>query len=86
MNAKICILALTLSIFLTACNKNEEVVQTVDWYKSHKVEREEVIAKCTDNPGELAATPNCVNASQAASDITWGAEGGIKAPAPLTFK
>lgn len=51
-------------IFLTACRGSDEI-KTVDWYKNHKAEREEVRAKCMDNPGELAATPNCLNAIQA---------------------
>ncbi len=62
-----------------------EVVQTVDWYKAHNSERAEVLAKCKANPGELAATPNCVNASRADSATTWGAKGGGIAPVkPLT--
>lgn len=59
-------------------------VQTVDWYKAHKAERQAVLAKCRNNPGELANTPDCVNASRAQSATTWGATGGIKAK-PLTF-
>lgn len=74
---------------LAGCNEDkpaEEVVQTVDWYKAHKTERADVLAKCQSNPGELAATPNCVNASRAESSTTWSATGGIKAPAPLKFE
>ena len=48
-----------LSVALTAC---EEKVQTIDWYKTHAKEREEVIAKCNNNPGELGNKPNCINA------------------------
>lgn len=60
-------------------------VQTVDWYKAHPAERAAVLAKCKDNPGQLAATPNCVNATRAESATTWGARGGgIKTPMPLT--
>ncbi len=64
---------------VVGCEKNKpsEVVQNVDWYKAHNKERAEMLAKCNANPGELAATPNCVNASRAASAITWGAKGGI---------
>jgi len=73
---------------LASCKEDqpaEEVVQTVDWYKDNKVERAEVLAKCIANPGELAATPNCMNASRADSTTTWSAKGGgIKTPAPLT--
>jgi uncharacterized lipoprotein YbaY len=77
---------------LAGCNEDKpaaapaEVVQSVDWYKANKTERADVLAKCQSNPGELAATPNCVNASRAESSTTWSATGGIKAPAPLKFE
>lgn len=62
----------TLSL-LTGCKdeKPPEVVQTVDWYKANKPERMEMLKKCKNNPGELAATPNCMNASRAESQLTW---------------
>lgn len=60
--------------------KPVEVVQTVEWFKANKTERADVLTKCRANPGELAATPNCVNASRADSDTTWGAKGGGIAP------
>ena len=60
-------------------------VQTVEWYKAHPSERAAVLAKCRDNPGQLAATPNCVNATRAESATTWGARGGgVKLPVALT--
>lgn len=80
------VVAGTLSM-LAGCKEDKpaEVVQTVDWYKAHKSERAEVLAKCKANPGELAATPNCVNASRADSATTWGAKGGGIGPVkPLT--
>lgn len=76
---------------LTGCNEEKkaeaepEVVQTVDWYKEHAAERRVMLDKCKNNPGELAATPNCVNASRADASATWSARGrGVKTPAPLT--
>lgn len=81
------VVAGTLSM-LAGCKEDkpaEEVVQTVEWYKAHKTERAEVLAKCKSNPGELAATPNCVNASRADSSTTWSAKGGGISPVkPLT--
>nr|BCT99694.1 entry exclusion protein [uncultured bacterium]BCU00308.1 entry exclusion protein [uncultured bacterium] len=83
------VVAGTLSM-LAGCKEDKpetpaEVVQTVDWYKAHKAERAEVLAKCKANPGELAATPNCVNASRADSSSTWSAKGGGVSPVkPLT--
>jgi hypothetical protein len=72
-------------VTLTGCREDgpTEVVQTVDWFKAHKAERTEVLAKCKANPGELSNTPNCINARRAASSITWSARGGINVK-PLT--
>ena len=67
--------AAVLSIF--GCEDKSEIVQTVDWFKAHRPEREIVLEKCRSNPGQLLATPNCINAGKAASAITWGATGGI---------
>lgn len=74
-------------LILTGCKEERltEVVQTVDWYKANKIERADMMEKCRANPGELALTPNCVNASRAASAIKWGATGGMKPIKPLTF-
>lgn len=84
------VLAGTLSM-LGGCKEDKpaevpaDVVQTVDWYKANKAERADVLAKCKANPGELAATPNCVNASRADSSSTWSAKGGGVSPVkPLT--
>lgn len=80
------VLAGTLSM-LAGCKEDKpaEVVQTVEWYKAHKAERAEVLVNCKANPGELAATSNCVNASRADSSTTWSAKGGGISPVkPLT--
>lgn len=79
------VIAGTLSI-LAGCKKEKpgEVVQTVEWFKANEAERTDTLAKCTSNPGELAATPNCINASRAQSSTTWGATGGIGAIDPLS--
>ena len=81
----ISLIVVAILSILSGCGKEKsvEVVQTVDWYKANKAERLEMLAKCKNNPGELAATPNCINASRAASAITWGARGGIQVE-PLT--
>ena len=73
---------------LVGCEKDQptDVVQTVDWYKAHEKERVEMLAICQNNPGQLASTPNCMNAQQAQGNITWGAKGGSIKIEPLTFK
>lgn len=82
MNTPKALLFLVLSCIFTASFAAE--VQTVDWYKANKTERKAVLATCRNNPGELAKTPNCVNASRADSAVTWGATGGGIKVKPLT--
>jgi predicted small lipoprotein YifL len=53
---------------LSGCGK-QEPVQTVDWYKANAPERLKVLERCKANPGELALTPNCVNAKTAANAL-----------------
>ena len=70
---------------LVGCSKSvNDPVQTVEWYKANKEKRAAMLTKCNSNPGELALTPNCVNASSAESATTWSATGGIKPMAPVT--
>ena len=58
---------------LTGCTKEAlEPVNTVEWYKAHEAEREAMLKKCFANPGQLAETPNCVNAKEAASRLFLG--------------
>jgi hypothetical protein len=45
-------------------------VHDVQWYKTHEAGRKSMLAKCHNNPGQLALTPNCVNAEQAAREVT----------------
>jgi len=42
-----------------------EETYTVDYFRSHSEVREAKLRACSDNPGELGATPNCVNAQRA---------------------
>ena len=61
------------AIGLTGCTQEAlDLVQTVEWYKSHEAERTAMVTKCHNNPGQLASTPNCINAQQAVSDIFRG--------------
>ena len=38
--------------------------RTVDWYASHPSERTQVRKICLNDPGHLAATPDCINAKR----------------------
>jgi len=59
---------LAVAVILAACGESTPV-QTVDWYKNHDAERKGMILKCEENPGELAKTPNCINAKTAANHL-----------------
>lgn len=59
-----------MGLSLTGCTKEIlDPVQEVDWYKTHEAERKDMLAKCHNNPGQLALTPNCVNAEQAWKEV-----------------
>jgi len=68
-----CAMLVSGMIALTGCTKEAlEPVNTVEWYKAHEAEREAMLTKCLNNPGQLAETPNCVNAKEAASRLFLG--------------
>ncbi|MDR4470971.1 MAG: EexN family lipoprotein [Nitrospira sp.] len=68
-----CAVLLSGMIALTGCTKEAlEPVNTVEWYKAHDAEREIMLQKCQSNPGQLAETPNCINAKEAASRLFLG--------------
>jgi len=52
---------------LVAWSAYAEPTRTVDWYRKHATERTALLKECRNNPGELAQTPNCVNAERADS-------------------
>ena len=62
-------IVLIIAAILAGCGEKTPV-QTVDWYKTHDAERLAMIEKCAANPGELAASPNCINANTAANHLT----------------
>ena len=70
-------IALVVAAVLTGCGENTPV-QTVDWYKTHEAERTAMITKCKANPGELAASPNCINATTAANHLAVDKRGYTK--------
>lgn len=72
------ILPLVIASTLAGCQQEQaEVIQSVDWYKENAAERSERLAKCRANPGELADTPNCINAEQAESLADTSKRGGL---------
>lgn len=55
-----------------------EPVQTVEWFKGMDAERSATLEKCHANPGELAGTPNCVNAEKAQQEKDLARRGHLK--------
>lgn len=74
---KLSIVLAVAAAVLAGCGENT-TVQTVDWYKEHETERTAMIAKCKANPGELAASPNCINATTAANHLAVDKRGYTK--------
>ncbi|MDK4719477.1 EexN family lipoprotein [Rhizobium sp. CNPSo 3968] len=54
----------TLGVSLFGCSKPERTY-SVDELMANQTLLSDLIAKCKSNPGELRATPNCVNAEAA---------------------
>jgi hypothetical protein len=42
----------------------------VPWYLAHPQDRQAMVGACSDDPGDLAANPDCVNAGKAAQQVT----------------
>jgi hypothetical protein len=57
---------------LTGCNetRTSEQTKTVGWLFEHRNELQLALKACRDNPGELAKTPNCINANEARNKVT----------------
>ncbi|HFB65983.1 MAG TPA: hypothetical protein ENJ60_10650 [Aeromonadales bacterium] len=60
-----------ISLVLTGCFEEapKEEVHTVDWFLEHQDVMNTTLEKCSNNPGELLQTPNCINALEANNTI-----------------
>lgn len=79
-------------LVITGCKEDKPAAaapaMTVDWYKANEQARKDMLAKCNNNPGELAATADCVNATVANEQLVWSSKKenkGIQVK-PLTAK
>lgn len=72
------LLVLTAAALLGACSQKE--AKTVAYYTANPVERDQLVAKCRNNPGNLKDDPDCINATDSAIQ-GWGK---AKLP-PVTF-
>lgn len=57
--------AILLPAFLAGCEKTN----TVDYYVNNKADRQERLAECRKNPGDMKKTPNCINAAEAENRV-----------------
>lgn len=60
-------ISIVILFLLSSCGADEPV-HSVDWYKAHSSERDIRISECERHAGNLALTPNCVNAKQARNE------------------
>ena len=72
MTMKASIQAIAVAVALTGCNEADRSQQTktVGWFLDHRDELAVTLNACSDNPGEFAKTPNCINANEARNKIT----------------
>lgn len=60
--------SVALALFVGACSPAPEQARyTVDEYRSNAELRQAQVARCRNDPGSLAKTPDCINALQAAA-------------------
>ena len=62
----------SLAALLTGCIDNTPTAKTVDWYKANTAERQAMMRKCSQNPGELGESADCKNAIAAESALSVG--------------
>ena len=72
MKMKASILLIAVAAALAGCNEADKSQQTktVGWFLDHRDELAVALKACRDNPGELAKTPNCINANEARNKVT----------------
>lgn len=63
---------LVVTAALAGCNEagTSPPPKTVGWFFEHRDELAVTLKACRDNPGELAKTPNCINANEARNKVT----------------
>ncbi|NSZ10056.1 MULTISPECIES: EexN family lipoprotein [Agrobacterium] len=77
MKLKLIMLGLA-AMTISACSSEAEKapepeqkveVRDVQFYVSNNAEREQTLTECEANPGTLADTPNCINATEANKQV-----------------
>jgi hypothetical protein len=72
MKTRLAIFLIMVAAALTGCNDADRGQQskTVGWFLNHRDELAVALKGCSDNPGELQMTPNCINANEARNQVT----------------
>jgi hypothetical protein len=72
MKTPLAILLLAVAAALAGCNEVDKGQQTrtVRWFVDHRDELAVALTACSDNPGDLDKTPNCINANEARNKVT----------------
>ena len=58
-------IVVTLSAVAGCAPAPDHTSRTVDYFRQHAQERAQVLSHCSDNPGDNAREPDCVNAREA---------------------
>ena len=78
---KIHYLAALALLSLASCTREADVARhTVEDYRADKTLRQEMFKKCTNDPGTLRKTPDCINALEAERLESYGS---LRNSAPL---
>ncbi len=72
MKTTLAISLITIAAALAGCSDADKRQQakTVGWFLDHRDELAATLTGCSDNPGELEKTPNCINANEARNQVT----------------
>jgi len=66
-------LGIVVTVTSAACTPSPDAPhRTVEYYRDHATEREAKLAECSNDPGALGKTPDCVNARVAGRQVGIG--------------
>ena len=67
-SVRLCLeIVVTLSAVTACAPAPKQAQHSVDYYRSHATLRQEVLERCTNDPGDEGRTPDCINARAAES-------------------
>ncbi len=66
-SVRLCLeIVVTLSAVTACAPVPNHAPHSVDYYRSHPAVLQQVLSRCSNDPGSLARTPDCINARLAA--------------------